>query len=371
MTRLLADLAGDERAARLAWTHLAEPGNPEVNQWITQHGAAGALQRLVAGPLASVGSFEARLQQLDLARAEHNLSVAGVRMLIPGDAEWPSGLTDLTVPPYALFVRGAARVEKVLDGSVAVVGSRAATSYGTSVAAELGAGLASRGVTVVSGAAFGIDAAAHRGALADEGVTVAVLACGLDRPYPSAHDRLLAHIAETGLVLSEIPLGGAPFRSRFLARNRIIATISVGTVVVEASLRSGSLSTARWAREHHRYVAAVPGPTTSMTSAGCHVAIRERVAELVTDAADVMDLMGRLGADLADPRRPPARPDDDLTPGQRAVWSAVPVRSPASVDEIVRRSGEPPRAVLQALGHLELVGLVAARDGSWRKLPAR
>lgn len=364
-------LVADDRWARLAWAHLAEPGNENVHRWIGTFGAAGALDRLVAGRLPTGGGFEVRLERLDLDQAIHNLDVSGTRIVVPGDDEWPGGLDDLLVPPYALFVRGRLDVSEVLPGSVAVVGSRAATSYGTSVASSLGSGLAARQVTVVSGAAFGVDAAAHRGALATDGITVAVLACGLDRPYPRAHANLLESIADVGLVLSEIPLGGAPFRSRFLARNRIIAAVSVGTVVVEASLRSGALNTARWAREHHRYVAAVPGPVTAMTSAGCHLEIRERGACLVTDADDVMDLMGRLGIDLAQPRRAPDSADTDLSGSQRAVWSAVPVRTPASVEEIARGSGESPRSVLGALGHLELVGLVMRDNAGWRKAPAR
>lgn len=370
--RAVLELSDDERWARLAWAHLAEPANQQVHHWISDGGASAALRRVASGRVATDGAVAVRLAELDLERAIHNLDAAGVRVLIPGDDEWPLGLDDLAVPPYALFVRGRCRVDEVLEGSVAVVGSRAASGYGTAVASDLGSGLAARGVTLVSGAAFGIDAAAHRGVLADDGVTVAVLACGLDRAYPSAHAGLLTQIAQTGLVLSEVPLGGAPFRSRFLARNRIIATITVGTVVVEASLRSGSLSTARWAREHNRYVAAVPGPVTSMTSAGCHVEIRERGAELVTDTADVMDLMGRLGVDLADPRRPPASADGDLTPAQRAVWSAVPVRSSATIESIVRACGESSDVVLAALGHLELVGLATSRADGWRKvLPSR
>ena len=179
---------------------------------------------------------------------------------------------------------------------MAVVGSRSATTYGAGVAAELAAHVAGEGVTVVSGAAFGIDQAAHRGALAARGPTVAVLACGVDRAYPAAHRDLLTYIAETGLVVSEAPPGCAPTKLRFLSRNRIIAAVSLGTVVVEAAVRSGALNTANWATSVNRILMGVPGPVTSAPSEGVHELLRSKDAALVTRGADVLELVSPSGS---------------------------------------------------------------------------
>lgn len=365
------DLPGDDRSARLAWSRVSEPGTVEVASWIAERGAVGALAALAAGDLAPDGRYDARLARLDLGDAQRVTDLLGVRVLVPTDDEWPDGLRDLEVPPVCLYARGPAPAAEALAGSVAVVGSRAASAYGVRVAAELAEGLAHRGVTVVSGAAFGIDAAAHTGALGAGGTTVAVLACGLDRAYPRAHAGLLARIAEGGVVLSEVPIGSAPYRSRFLARNRLIATMTVGTVVVEANLRSGSLNTARHAREHLRHVAAVPGPVTSMGSAGCHDLIREHGATLVVDAAEVLDLVGRFGVDAAPRRRAPATVDADLEGDSHAVWSAVPVRETLGLDALSALTGLAPGALLAVLGRLDADGLVRREDDGWRKVPAR
>ncbi|HYN30440.1 MAG TPA: DNA-processing protein DprA [Dermatophilaceae bacterium] len=363
-------VARDDRSARLAWSRIAEPGLPEVARWIAEHGAIGALERLAAGRLVPDGRFDARLATLDLESAWRGVARANARVVVPSDDDWPTGLDDLEVPPVCLFVRGSAHLATAAAGSVAVVGSRAATEYGITVAHDLGADLADRGVTVVSGAAFGIDAAAHRGALAVDGTTVAVLACGVDRPYPAAHRTLLDAVAEDGVVVSEVAIGHAPYRGRFLARNRLIATMTVGTVVVEAGLRSGSLNTARHAREALRHVAAVPGPVTSPTSAGCHELVRTHGATLVTDAAEVLDLMGRLGLDLAPVRRAPVTPDGELDAVSHAVWSAVPVRSPADLERLRALTGLAPASILAALGRLDADGLVARHGDGWRKVPA-
>jgi DNA processing protein len=172
--------------------------------------------------------------------------------------------------------------------AVAIVGSRAATAYGNHVASGIAVGLADGGWTVVSGAAYGIDAAAHSGALAADGITVAVLACGVDRPYPRAHAGLLQQIATYGLIVSEAPPGRQPSRDAFLARNRIIAALAGGVVVIEAGRRSGTMSTVAHADALGRPVMAVPGPVTSAVSAGCHQLIREQAALCVTSASDVL-----------------------------------------------------------------------------------
>jgi len=171
---------------------------------------------------------------------------------------------------------------------LAVVGARASTSYGERVASEVGALAGQAGVCVVSGAAYGIDAAAHRGALATEGYTIAVLACGVDVAYPAAHAGLLTRISESGLVVSEAPPQGKPHKRRFLVRNRLIATLAQSTVVIEAALRSGSLSTANWANALGRDVWGLPGPVTSATSAGVHAGIRDGVMNIVSEISDVI-----------------------------------------------------------------------------------
>ncbi|MDT0213755.1 DNA-processing protein DprA [Rothia sp. ARF10] len=358
----------DERWARLAWSHIVEPENEKVARSIAAHGAVGALDRFLSGPEARGDAHTARVEALDIDRARHVLERLRVRVIVPGDDEWPTGLDQLDVPPVCLYARGDCEVS-VAEGSVAVVGSRAATAYGLSVAADLGEGLADRGVTVVSGAAFGIDAAAHRGALAGGGPTIAVLARGLDRAYPQAHEGLLREVSGHGVVVSELPPGWAPHRHRFLARNRLIAAMTVGTVVVEAGLRSGSLNTAKVARGLVRHVAAVPGPVTSVQSAGCHQLVREHGATLVTDAAEVLDLMGRLGLDAVGPVRAPETPESELDPVARAVFSAVPVRAGADLARLQAHTALDARTLLANLGRLGLLGLVTRDGDRWRKAP--
>ncbi|MFC7491805.1 MULTISPECIES: DNA-processing protein DprA [unclassified Knoellia] len=358
-----------ERWARMAWSRVAEPETVLVRDWVEAHGAVESMDRLLSGSLAPDGRFDQRIAALDLDQARRALDRLHVRVVIPGDDEWPLGLDQLESPPLCLYARGTCDLA-VADGSVAVVGSRAATAYGLRVAADLGQGLVQRGVTVVSGAAFGIDAAAHRGALAGGGPTIAVLARGLDRAYPQAHEGLLREIADNGAVVSELPPGWAPYRQRFIARNRLIAAMSVGTVVVEAGLRSGSLNTARTARILVRHVAAVPGPVTSVQSAGCHKLLRETDALLVTDAAEVLDLMGRLSLDAVGPARAPVTPESDLDSLARTVWSAVPVRTPADLAKLQRLTALDTTTLLGVLGRLTMLGLVVRVGERWRKVPA-
>lgn len=364
-------LERDERWARVAWSFLVEPRNLTLTASLRAHGAAEALARLREGRHRAGGELATRLAALDLDDLAHAVRARGVHVLVPGDPEWPPGVDRHRFPPYCLFVRGERDLAGLTERSVAVVGSRAATEYGGRVAGEIAEGLCDRGWTVVSGAAYGIDAAAHRGALAAEGSTVAVLACGVDVAYPRAHRGMIEEVARTGAVVAEVPLGCAPYRSRFLARNRLIALLARATVVVEASLRSGSLVTAREARDHHLPVGAVPGPVTSMGSAGCHALVRETDAVLVTDAGEVAELAGRIGEDL-DPTVPaPARSAvDDLDPVAYAVWSAVPLRRSVTVESVAVASGVPARQVAGALAVLEAEGLVIRVDGSWRKAPA-
>ena len=247
-----------------------------------------------------------------------------------------------------LWAVGPTDVNEVTDRAAAVVGTRAATAYGEFVAADLAAGLATRDAAVVSGAAFGIDGAAHRAALAADGLTVAVLAGGIDVPYPAGHAALLRRISEEGLLVSEYPPGVRPARHRFLTRNRLVAALAGATVVVEAGARSGAANTAAWARALGRAVCAVPGPVTSSASVGCHALLRGG-ANLVTRAEDVIELAGRVG-ELAPDEQRPTSPLDGLADTDKRVYDALPARGARTADEIAVASGIPPTAGLGPAG---------------------
>ena len=370
----LALVGGDERRARVVWSHLVEPvvdpsrSTPglTVTGLIARDGALRPLEGLASGSLTLAGA-QARLAGLDLAAHLRALDRLGIRVLIPGDEEWPLGLDDLPTPPHCLYVRGPFHQSALHEDGLAVVGARACTPYGSQVARNMAAHLTDRGRVVISGGAFGIDAAAHEGALSAQGPTVAVLACGLDRFYPQANAGLFRRILDDGALVSELPPGCAPYRQRFLARNRLIAALGVGTVVVEASLRSGSLSTAGRAFELGRHVAMVPGPVTSAASAGCHEWLRTKPVSLVTDGRDVLDLMGQLGVDAMDPRRLRSTVLDLITDDDEALYSAVPVRDGADVTALQRASGLSAQDTTKGLGRLQALGVVEHCAGRWRK----
>lgn len=219
----------------------------------------------------------------------------------PGTRDWPKQLDDLgDGAPDGIWCNGFGNLRLLALRSVAIVGCRAASSYGRAVASDLAAGLVERGWVVVSGAAFGIDAAAHRGALSAGGCTVAVLPGGADVPVPRAHQELLSSVAENGLVVSEHEFGVEPRKHMFLIRNRLIAALTRGVVVVEADSRSGSINTAGHAERLGRMVMATPGPITGRQSRGTHELIRTRRAELVTGPDDVVELLEPLGSPLVD-----------------------------------------------------------------------
>ncbi len=398
----LAFDADDPVLAAAAWSRLAEPADVVAGALVAHLGAGPALAWLVdaardpgralqgtvlrvsvpdgAGGAtsrrgaterlaAAVARWVPRLENLDPRRELHVLDRHGGVLLTPDDARWPGGLGDLgPAAPFALWVRGRDDLAGMAARSVAVVGARATTSYGEHVAARMASGLVDRGFAVVSGGAYGIDAAAHRGAVAAGGPTVALLAGGVDRFYPQGNHDLLRRVAEDGgAVVSEVPPGSAPFRQRFLARNRLIAAMSRATVVVEAAWRSGALSTARRAAELLRPVGAVPGPVTSMASGGCHLLLRDGLATCVTDAGEVAELAGDLGADAAPEPVSAHRPVDGLDEVGRRLWDALPLRSPASVEAVARTAGLGPREALAGLGGLALEGLAVQRDGGWSR----
>ncbi|GAA5024966.1 DNA-processing protein DprA [Terrabacter aeriphilus] len=357
-----------DRFARASLSRLVEAGDVETGVLVGEVGAVEAVDRIRAGA-GSLHRFAARVAALDTDRDLDVAAKVGARLVVPDDDEWPERLSQIPSPPWCLWVRGHLDLAESVERSVAVVGSRAATTYGAQVAADLAAGLVQRGWAVVSGAAFGIDASAHRGALAAGGTTVAVLAGGVDRPYPVGNADLLARIAQEGLVVSEVAPGSAPMRSRFLSRNRLIAGMTRGTVVVEADLRSGSRNTVKHAIEAGRPVGAVPGPITSMTSSGCHQEIRDQRAVLVTSAAEIVDLVGDIGDDACEPARGPAQPGDELPPVDAAVLEAVPFRAGVTLDALVLATALAPLIVRAALGRLERAGFVAETTGTWRKRP--
>ena len=361
--------------ARAYLSRVAEPPASALAGFVEAIGPVEAARRIRAGDVPDqVAAETAARRAVDRAGADLDAAhAAGARLLVPEDVAWPReafaactlcGLPALA-PPVALWVRGPRSAGERSDRAVAVVGARAATTYGVHVAQELGAGLAAAGVTVVSGAAIGIDGAAHRGALGVDGPTVAVLACGIDRAYPAAHAALLERIAATGLVVSEYPPGSVPARHRFLVRNRLIAALGGGTVVVEAALRSGAQRTAADTEALGRLVMAVPGAVTSGPSAGCHQLIRDG-ALLVTGADDVLEAVGRLGMDLAPRREEPGRRTDGLGPAAALVHDALPARGARDTRWLARESGVPPDAIRAALAELERRGLARSRDGLWQ-----
>ncbi len=373
----------EERLARLALARVAEPGSHDIHLALQGRSAVEVWASVRAGaPLGQLGQvalagIATRMDGYQPERDLERLTTFGGRVVCPGDDEWPDGLAwelgamsgdvKQMAPPWVLLVRGQAHLREVTSASVAIVGARAATAYGTLVTSELAFALSEAGVSVVSGGAYGIDGAAHRGALtAARAPTVAVLACGPDIAYPRGHDRLLAEVAEKGLIVSEVPPGSAPTRMRFLVRNRVVAAITQGTVVVEAAMRSGSLSTASRAADLGRQVMAVPGPVTSALSAGCHEWIRSRRAELVTCAAQVLELVAPMGDHQLAPARGVVHPRDNLGETVRRVLDAVPVRSPVGVARLARTAGVSALVVQQVLPSLLVAGLVEQRDGGWR-----
>jgi len=368
-----------ERTARLALSLLAEPGDPRVADDVRRRGPVAVLDtwstQIAAGEDAGYRSGDCVAARETAERLLESPQPAGPRWVCPGDAEWPGGLDDLdeVAPvqrrggaPLGLWVHGPRQLAAVVTRSVALVGSRASTTYGSQVAGDLAAESAGRDISVVSGAAHGIDSAAHRGALAVDGVTVAVLACGVDVAYPRGHESLLRRIAEDGVVASELPPGATPTRLRFLSRNRIIAALATGTVVVEAALRSGSLNTANWAGGLGRTVMGVPGPVTSSTSAGVHRLIRDGGAELVTSGTDIAESIAPLGSDTATWVEGEHRLVDDLQGADRVVLEALTVGVARSAVEVAAAARLNVEVTEPALGRLLLAGLAERTGDGWR-----
>ncbi|MFF4316017.1 DNA-processing protein DprA [Streptomyces sp. NPDC001507] len=357
---------------RVFLARVAEPGDETAGRWVRERGVHEVAARLRAGgrPLPGAGAKRwagllARAAQADPRADLAAAGEAGARFVCPGDTEWPTQLDDLgDARPLGLWVRGLPSLRMWALRAVAVVGARACTEYGAHMSAVLAAGLAERGWVVVSGGAYGVDGAAHRGALGAGGATVAVLACGVDRPYPRGHTELINRIAEQGLVVGELPPGEHPTPSRFVLRNRVIAALTRGTVVVEAAHRSGSLVTARAAQRLGRFTMGVPGPATSGLSAGVHELLRGE-AVLVTDAAEVVELVGDMG-ELAPAGRGPVLPRDLLEPAARQVLAALPGNRPASPEEVARGAQTSEDEAVARLYELRALGYVERHGDGWK-----
>lgn len=372
----------EERFARATWTGIAEPGDRTAGLVVAALGASRSLAAVVerwgveefVAELGANGAVsETELQQgidrwlprLSSGNALIALRQAarfGARLRIPSDVGWPEGFADLELfGPLALWTRGTDDAYLSLSRSMALVGARAATGYGEHVTMEASAGLVDRGYSIVSGAAYGIDGMAHRAALASHGLTIAFLAGGVDRFYPSGHDALLTRIVESGVVISELPCGSPPTRWRFLQRNRLIAAASLATVVLEAGWRSGSLNTAGHASQLGRPLGAVPGPVTSAASAGCHRLLREHNAVCVTNPDEMAEL-----APLSAPTSPEptaVRTDAEAT----RVLDALSSRSPRSSTDVAARAGLSAAATQAVLARLLLDDLVRDSERGWLK----
>lgn len=408
--------SSEERQARAIWTAIAQPGEPVVGQVIGHFGVMEALERVkflaaklpeiddmiirtvfqpvrLPASVAQIEGWAMRLRELNLEMEYQLLSRDGGTLVVPGDAAWPMMADDLgMVAPLALWVRGNPRALQALapEGAVALVGARCATHYGTDMAQEIAYELGERGIWVISGGAYGIDAAAHQGALASRGKTISVQAGGLGELYPAMNARLFFQIQQTGAIVSEAPPSQRPAKHLFLTRNRIISALSQVVVVVEAGERSGAMSTANHGAEQGRQVAAVPGPVASAASTGCHRLIREGAA-LVTNAAEILELMFPLhtqeqnvfgagvaanksvvGAAAAEPQRNSAGqiPAPSLFAGLSSdgvkVIDSLSKTAWKSLEQVARAAGLGTRTVQSELGLMELDGKVETRNGRYR-----
>lgn len=368
-----------ERAARFALAHVVEPGDPRLTAEVEHLGAVEVWHRLRTD--GGSDKWSARAAAFDPGAAHARTNSCGSRFVVPGDEEWPTGFADLvgcepvqqrTGAPFGLWVRGRAGLATTVGTGLAMVGARAATAYGEHVALELAHDLADAGIPVVSGAAYGIDAASHRGALTAPAsrtvpVTVAVLACGIDQAYPASHADLLAAVEARGSVVSEIAPGQHPTRLRFLSRNRLIAAMTRATLIVEAGYRSGARNTVTWATVCGRPVMAVPGPVTSALSVTPNRLLRDHEAELVSSLDDVRALLAPAGEHLLAGHEEPASVVDLLDEPTRTVLEALPGRGVVGLEELSLRAALPLPRCAAELETLAAQGLVQETlTGEWQ-----
>ncbi|MEJ0014681.1 MAG: DNA-processing protein DprA [Actinomycetota bacterium] len=287
-----------EAVAHLSLLALFEGGNEYWSCEYLNYGAQTLLDRICAGEYLDYKKSGEKLtkaaREINIDLIENHMVHSQAFLISRHDPDWPAGLDDLKAPPIALIGRGERTALLSVRESLSIVGTRNPSEYGLRVAGDFAAGAVDREWSIISGGAFGIDSAAHKGAIAAEGQTIAILGGGVNSIFPSGNDRLFSEIMHNGLLLSEVLPNVHAIPARFLIRNRLIAAISRATVVVEAAFRSGSLRTARDAAEIFRPVMAVPGSINSPTSDGCHRLIGERTAEIVTSIADCMELVGPL-----------------------------------------------------------------------------
>ncbi|SOD74195.1 DNA processing protein [Jatrophihabitans sp. GAS493] len=393
------DRSEDVLLARAYLSRVSEPANLAVWAFVAEYGPLAAAEAIRSGdvPHGVARATAARRQSADPEQDLEAAAAQGIQLATPESPQWPhlafaalhahaqrrlmTTTPDLTkvdpggetIPPLALWYRGQAPLSTLGIRALGVVGSRAMTSYGQHVTTDLSYGLARHDVTIVSGGAYGIDAVAHRSALAAGGATVLVSAAGLDRPYPQANAELFSRVAADGLLVSESPPGAAPQRQRFLSRNRLIAALCTATVIVEAARRSGALNTAKHCRNLGRPVLAVPGPVTSAMSAGCHDLLRREQdpAILVSSIEDVLAIVGSSGEGLSEPAGNDApegdlrRTLDHLDATARRVFDGLPARGGVGEDELARRSGVSPIEVIRALPALRNAGLVDSTESGW------
>ncbi|MCL2736129.1 MAG: DNA-processing protein DprA [Propionibacteriaceae bacterium] len=367
-----------ERMARMGLAAAHDAGDLGLAALVRDQGAVDVWESVRSGPGTS--SLARRAARVDVDRLARDTQAIGAQFIIPGDEEWPAGVDDLMWsepvggvggPPMGLWVAGPLDLAR-LEAPVAMVGSRASTTYGEHVSADWAVGLAEQGHAVVSGGAFGIDAAAHRGALAAGGATVAVMASGLAHLYPPGNSSLLEKVRQTGAVVSEYPPDSTPTRSRFLVRNRLIAALSAATVIVEGAMRSGAQNTVSWALSMQRLVMAAPGPVTSAMSVTPHRLIRAGEAVLVTSVEDILQAVGPLTACASDYVRAPPTLFDALTTEQQAIHETLSARRSVSVDELAVRTGESALTLMVVLSQLAARDLaVETAPGLWRAVDHR
>ncbi|MEU4315033.1 DNA-processing protein DprA [Nocardia sp. NPDC024068] len=371
--------AGESEERQLAWAYLSRVvlgPCPALSALIDSVGVREAARAVRESSLPEVlrAATEHR-RELDLAARDiETMQGLGGRLVTPDDPEWPAwrilGLAQLTpgrdpdgAVPLVLWVRGDRCLAELTERALAVVGARCSTGYGDRVTGTICGELAANGWTIVSGAAFGIDGMAHRAALAVGGATIAVLACGTDRPYPAQHDRLLARIAETGLVISEYPPGTPARKHHFLARNRLVAALSDAVLVVEAGVRSGARNTVKWARRIGRPALAVPGSVDSAASAGCHRMIRDGEAVLVGGVDDVVAEAAPLHLPLA--AGPQGWPAARLGTVEARVYAALPAAGGRWPHQLCAETGLAPGEVRAALAALDLSDSARCGGEGW------
>ena len=366
----------DDRLARMGLAAAHDAGDQVLVKLVREQGAGEVWDYIRSG--RGQTELAKRAASVDLDEIRRQTEASGSRFLVPGDQEWPAGVADLAWSdpvngfggePLGLWVLGKLRLDQMPVG-VAIIGSRASTAYGEHVATDWASGVAEQGYVIVSGGAYGIDACAHRGAVAAGGRTVAVMAGGLRQFYPTGNAALIRRIAEVGAIVCEYPPDQPPSRTRFLVRNRLIAALSKVTVIVEGAMRSGAQNTVSWALSMQRPVLAAPGPVTSAMSVTPHRLIRNGQAVLASCLDDVLAALRPFDSSIPDYQREQPTVLDSLTPEQRQIQETLSARRSLNVDELVALTGQSVVSLMAGLGYLRQVGLaVETRPSQWRAVP--